>query len=166
MQRGLPHQPTLLSLVSCSTSTSLNNNPSRGSTSTKVHETSPPAMEVMEVDSAPSADELNLFGNSAQEHTPPAVPTPSSHRKPHLATFSVTSNVQSRTPQHPLAISHTAEPAIPQWETISTTSSRAPGPKKPRAKPPTDRTPGHTLLSLNKVDSIVHADRKRHFVSL
>lgn len=47
----------------------------------------------------------------------------------------------------------------PQWETIS---SSAPGKvlaKKPRPKPPAVRTPGQSLVSMSRIDTIVNADR-------
>lgn len=49
----------------------------------------------------------------------------------------------------------------PQWESISTSSSKATPTttRKPRAKPSATRQPGQSLIPLTKVESIVQSDR-------
>lgn len=54
----------------------------------------------------------------------------------------------------------------PQWETISSSVAAKSVVKRVRQKPPANRTPGQSLVSLNRIETIVNADRTFPYVSL
>lgn len=58
----------------------------------------------------------------------------------------------------PIEANHFDDVEVEEHETKQSASSARP--KKPRAKPATDRTPGQSLLPISKVDSIVQSDGK------